>query len=681
MTTSTEHSSKLLFNLRLINYFISSLAFSLTIWMSIGERVLLPLCELKIFDARKDSCYRNGALEMRDRASLVLLVAVTAFFLILFYSKKFKAMISKDSRFNSIVDKTTFLVIVTTISMRSYYPSFDDWTVTEFSGFGFDIAFFAAICALTSSFALANAQTLRQLIPLQTKNLRFLKLSAVFIFFGFYFPSVLQIPSGLSSRDDAVYVLNELLAPTAETFPLSSSIPQYTALLGFPIVPSIKIFGSSSIFLVTTIWLTIMTLTILAALTTIWRRIFPQMPRSLGLLGVSALLLAASADVPRSLNLASLPSWTVRFFLPSLVALALLSAITTRQKKSKDFKFSALGAMSSICVLNNFEFGATAVISVFLALFGLVIRQQVNLFQIFNFLISLFITTALIYQAYLFQDEKIQINYLTFFSREFGANGFGSWPMPIIGIYVLVFAIAGLALIFSFIRLMDSKNADQDKNQVIMPVIGLAIFAGSWTITSSLYYAGRSVDGSLRVVFIPALIAFLAVFKLLGINMNTLTNFAIRKFTLIPTLIIVFLPIALIIKAPNPWLSWSRVTQKENDSSWSLNSTKNRPIVNSYKYLDSFATDEIGIMAFDGNAISIVTGAKNLLAVNSLADLTISDRARNFGCKKLEISEIDLVLVEGAYDKDDKYPCSGLKDPKIQLGGESTLFRFKPNTP
>ena len=681
MTTSTEHSSKLLLNLRLINYFISSLAFSLTIWMSIGERVLLPLCELKIFDARKDSCYRNGALEMRDRASLVLLVAVTAFFLILFYSKKFKAMISKDSRFNSIVDKTTFLVIVTTISMRSYYPSFDDWTVTEFSGFGFDIAFFAAICAITSSFALANAQTLSQLIPLQTQSLRFLKLSAVFVFVCFYFPSVLQIPSGLSSRSNAVYVLNELLAPTAETFPLSSFVPQYTALLGFPIVPIIKVFGSSSIFLVTTIWLTIMTLTILVALTTIWRRIFPQMPRSLGLLGISALLLAASADVPRALNLASLPSWTVRFFLPSLVALALLSAITTRQKKSKDFKFFALGAMSSICVLNNFEFGATAVISVFLALFGLVIRQQVNLFQIFNFLISLFITTALIYQAYLFQDEKIQINYLTFFSREFGANGFGSWPMPIIGTYVIVFAIAGLALIFSFIRLMDSKNADQDKNQVIMPVIGLAIFAGSWTIISSLYYAGRSVDGSLRVVFIPALIAFLAVFKLLGINMNTLANFAIRKFTLIPTLIIVFLPISLITKAPNPWLSWSRITQKENDSSWSLNSTKNSPIVKSYKYLDSFADDEIGIMAFDGNAISIVTGAKNLLAITSLGDLKISDQIQELVCERLETSEISLVLVEGAYDISDKFPCFGMKNPKIQPDKGSTLFEFERAVP
>ena len=681
MTTSTEHSSKLLLNLRLINYFISSLAFSLTIWMSIGERVLLPLCELKIFDARKDSCYRNGALEMRDRASLVLLVAVTAIFLILFYSKKFKAMISKDSRFNSIVDKTTFLVIVTTISMRSYYPSFDDWTVTEFSGFGFDIAFFAAICAITSSFALANAQTLSQLIPLQTQSLRFLKLSAVFVFVCFYFPSVLQIPSGLSSRSNAIYVFNELLAPNAGAFPLSSSIPQYTALLGFPIVTIINIFGSSSIFLVTTIWLTIMTLTILTAITTIWRRIFPQMPRSLGLLGVSALLLAASADVPRALNLASLPSWTVRFFLPSLVALVLLSAITTRQKKSKDFKFSALGAMSAICALNNFEFGSTAVISVFVAILSLVIRRQISLLQIFNFLIAILATTALIYWAYLFQGEKIQINYLTFFSGAFGAEGFLSWPMPIIGTYVLVFAIAGLALIFSFICLMDSENADQDKNQVAMPVIALAIFAGSWTMISCLFYAGRSVDGSLRVVFIPALIAFLAVVKLVDADLNTLSNFKDKKLALIPVLTIVFVPVALVMKAPSPWVNWSRVVQQENASSWSLHSTKDRSIVKSYHYLDSITVDEIGIMAFDGNAISIVTGAKNLLAVNSLADLTISDRARNFGCKKLEISEIDLVLVEGAYDKGDKYPCSGLKDPKIQLGGESTLFSFKPNAP
>ena len=60
--------------------------------------------------------------------------------------------------------------------------------------------------------------------------------------------------------------------------------------------------------------------------------------------------------------------------------------------------------------------------------------------------------------------------------------------MPIIGTYIIIFAIAGLALIFSFIRLVESKNADPEKNQTIMPVIGLAMFAGSWTITSSIYY-------------------------------------------------------------------------------------------------------------------------------------------------------------------------------------------------
>ena len=681
MTTSTEHRTKLLMNLRLINYFISTLAFSLTIWMSFGERVLLPLCELKIFESRKDSCYRNGALEIRDRASLVLLVAMTTIFLILFYSKKFKAFISKDSRFNSVIDKTTFLVILISIAMRSFYPSFDDWSTTEFSGFGFDIAFFVALCALTSSFVLANSQTISHLIPLQTRNLKFLKLSAVLIFVGIYLPSILQTQSGLSSRDNAVYVLNELLAPNAGAFPLSSSIPQYTALLGFPIVPVVKIFGENSIFFVATTWLSFMTLGMLFSLTVIWRRIFPQVPRSIALLAISALLLAASADVPGALNLASLPSWTVRFFPPSLVALVLLSAITTSSRKSNDFKFYALGAMSSICVLNNFEFGSTTVVSVCLTLLSLVTSQRVNLFQLLNFLLSLLITTALIYWAYLFQDEKIQINYLTLFSREFGASGFGSWPMPIIGTYIIIFAIAGLALIFSFIRLVESKNADPEKNQTIMPVIGLAMFAGSWTITSCIYYAGRSVDGSLRVIFIPALIAFLAVVKLVDVDLNILTNSKYKKLTLIPLLTISFIPVALVVDAPNPWVNWSRVMQQKSASSWSLHSTKNLSIVKSYEYLDSLIADEIGIMAFDGNAISIVTGAKNLLAVNSLTDLIISDGVKKLGCKRLEISEIDLVLVEGSYDRYDNYPCSGMKDPKIQLGGESTLFRFKPNRP
>jgi hypothetical protein len=671
----------LLVKLRIFNYFVSLMALSLTIWMSTGERILRPLCKLKVFEVRKESCYRNGAIEIRDRASIGLLVAITIIFLVLLHSRKIKAQISKESGLNSVADKIAFVVIVTAISMRSYYPSFEDWSVTEFSGFGHDVAFVAVFCAFLAQFFLVNFKTPNQAIPTLFQKLKILNTFSIFIFCGFYLPSILQLPSGLSSRNNAIYVLNEILAPVAGTLPLSSSIPQYTSLLGFPIVPVVGIFGENSVFLVATTWLSLMTLGILFALTIIWRRIFPQVPRPIALLAISALLLAASADVPGALNLASLPSWTVRFFLPSLLSLLLHETISSTWKQTKNFKFFLLGALSSLSLINNFEFGSSVVLSVCLTLLFLNIAKQINFLQLLIFTMSLLVTFTAISQIYLFENEKLRLDYLTLFSREFGIKGFLSWPMPIFGPYLVTFAIAGVSIIYSFICLNDLRDENQKDKQLLIPVIGISFFGGFWTITSTFYYAGRSVDGSLRVTFIPVLIAILGTYKLLTVDLKSLVDIASRRFALIPLLTIVFIPFALLIKAPNPWINWSRLAQKDNTASWSYYSTQASPFVNSYRDLKSRSESQIGIMAFDGNAISIITGAKNLLVVNSLADFEISDLIRNEACKKLQNDEIRLVLVEGSYEVGNRYPCPGMSDPIVQSDNGGTLFRFEPTNP
>jgi hypothetical protein len=189
------------------------------------------------------------------------------------------------------------------------------------------------------------------------------------------------------------------------------------------------------------------------------------------------------------------------------------------------------------------------------------------------------------------------------------------------------------------------------------------------------------VDGSLRVTFIPVLIAILGTYKLLTVDLKSLVDIASRRFALIPLLTIVFIPFALLIKAPNPWINWSRLAQKDNTASWSYYSTQASPFVNSYRDLKSRSESQIGIMAFDGNAISIITGAKNLLVVNSLADFEISDLIRNEACKKLQNDEIRLVLVEGSYEVGNRYPCPGMSDPIVQSDNGGTLFRFEPTNP
>ena len=77
MSTELTKENTLLLNLRVINFFISTLAIVLLVWMAIGESVLSPLCELKIFANRRESCFRNGAIEMRDRASIIILAVLT----------------------------------------------------------------------------------------------------------------------------------------------------------------------------------------------------------------------------------------------------------------------------------------------------------------------------------------------------------------------------------------------------------------------------------------------------------------------------------------------------------------------------------------------------------------------------------------------------------------------------
>ena len=78
MTIEGIENQKLTANLRVINTFITVLSIILSIWMALGDSVMSPLCDLPVFVDRRESCFRNGVLEMRDRFSVIILFLVTA---------------------------------------------------------------------------------------------------------------------------------------------------------------------------------------------------------------------------------------------------------------------------------------------------------------------------------------------------------------------------------------------------------------------------------------------------------------------------------------------------------------------------------------------------------------------------------------------------------------------------
>ena len=676
MSTELTKENTLLLNLRVINFFISTLAIVLLVWMAIGESVLSPLCELKIFANRRESCFRNGAIEMRDRASIIILAVLTFAFIVSMKFTYIKKMIIKQNFLTSSVDKFAFVIIIAAIASRDYYPSFDDWSINEFSGLGFDVAF---ICTLFSILLIYLSKKIKYADTCKSNFLSIRKkisLTAFIIFVTFYFPATLQLQSSLSSRENALYVFNELLAPLAGNSPLADSIPQYNSLLGFPLIIISKFFSPEAVFAIVPIWVTALTLTIILSLSTTWVRLFPNMPKALALLGVSSIILARSSDSISAYTVASIPSWTVRFAVPSQIPLLLHLSLGTNFKYLRTTSTLGLGVVAALAVLNNFEFGISAATSVLLAIVVLISRKLINFRYFSNFLIAFVTTIFVINKAYNYFDKEISFLYLTQFARAFGSSGWGSRPMPVFGHYFVIYAIAGLTIVIALSRLSKSGIIQSfDDLKTFAADCGLAVFSGIWTMISLVFYSARSVDGNLRVIFLPALIASLATIKLIKPLLVRFFYHSDYRVTLLPLAVITVLPLVLFIKAPDPHANWNRVFTYKSNTTWSWDSTKDRAISISYYELSKSGFDQIGIMAFDGNAVSIVTGGRNVLATNVISDLEVEEELKNQICLKLKLAKVKYVLVEGAYDN---FPCAGMTNPQIQANGVVTLFEYTP---
>lgn len=644
--------------------------------MTIGEKTLSPLCELRIFADRKESCFRNGAIEMRDRTSVVLLAILALMFVISMKFKYIQQKILEQNLLTSAIDKIAFVVIISGIAARDYYPSFKDQTLNEFSGLGFDVATIAALLAFVAVYWPRNeVEPIWVSIIFRGKSRIFTSL-AISIFIFSFLPAILLFRSNINWGDITTHVFNELLAPAAGVFPLSDSIPQYTSLLGLPILAVSKLFGSKVAVLIVPLWISLLSFGILLIMTFIFTRLFPRTPKTTALLVICAVLLARSSDSSFAYTLASFPSWTVRLVLPTLSALLLHTSLARNSNKLIVPSALGLGVATSLAFLNNFEFGFSCAISIIFTVTTLIMFRKIAWSFFLNVLVGVMAVIALLFSFYSFNNETVNLNFSVTISKEFGAKGFLSWPMPNFGFFVVIYCIAGIALIQSSLRFRDLslKHKYQSDNNLLADV-SLAIFGGIWTLASTLFYSARSVDGNLRVIFLPAVIAALATFKLIQRSSTGGLYSKVFKSAALPTAVIVLLPFALVIKAPDPYSTWSRVIEHDKNEKWTWESIANKPVARTYLELTKLGYDKIGLMSSEGNAISIVTGGENILAVNALADLAISAEINRLICVKLSLSGVNHVLTEGKYEQN--FPCDGMTNPKILANGSVTLLDYK----
>lgn len=651
--------------------------------MRVGENFLAPLCNLDIFASRRESCYRNGAVEMRDRVAVLILASLTFVFVILIRSDSFQRKASKKSFVIFLFDAFAIIAITTTIAARDYYPSLQDVSIDEYSGLGLTVAIVVFVLALFSV-VIVNFKLREHLFSALNGQKSFLRsaisIVAFAIFATLFLPSVLITKFNVSRMDVSTHVFNELLSAVSGNFELAGSIPQYTSLLGIPPFVFSKLFGFEATISLLPTWLSILNLGILGGLSIIWCRLFSSTPFTVALLGVSSLLLARSSNTNSFYTIASFSSWTVRMILPTVTALILLSLFSKQSINTRFVWSSLLGISVVVTTTNNLEFGLTCAIAVSCSLIILLSYKQLEIKSILGVMLGMAFASLSIFIFYHANNKALDFKLYYLISKEFGSNGFGSWPMPKVGFFYVIFALGGLPILMASNFLNRHKELKMlDQETELIPAVALAVFGGVWTMTSLTFYSARSVHGNLRVIFIPALISALALFKLIQPSLQSALISRKFKLSIFPTLLLMVMPIAFIVAAPFPAVSWSRIFS-DDEPTWSLASLRQSPIVKAYEELNTFGYEDVGIMTSNGNAISIVTGGVNVLMSNDLVDLSISETIRQETCQRLKLSGVKFVLVEGIFEAGENYPCIGMSRPQLVGNGLQTIFNYSQSS-
>ena len=614
-----------------------------TLWISLficclGLSVLiryLPLGNLPLL--RKAQVNSD---EINDRKVLIAMILTVMIFSILILCRVSLQPLAP------IVTPITFTALGLLFGATAAQNYFENYKGQLWFGFGAKVALIA-ILFVGILYTISNNRKsgISFQIPKRTTLLIWLILAL------FYLPSVLQFHHGIIDLRHSLYVFNELAGPAAGKYPLGNFTSQYSNLLGYPII-LISIFSKGAAITIMSYWTSLLTIIEFLVIGLILRRINRKLPLALLIAFPVFLILVKQNESETVLgSLATLISAIpVRTLMPLLICLALLTQLENRHPL---WNSVMLGVVSGFAIINNFEFGVTAFLSVNVTLLLLVIFQHLRL-RIW--LISIATTVIILASFMLFLliiRTPMQIQRYVAFSVGFGKDGFGNVPMPFFGTYFLLFSILGIGVItgiFVLCNVGDTNSLRTVEDSSRKKSAALTLYAGMWGIFTFPYYIGRSVtSGQLQIFLIPAA---LCIFGLATLHVQTSESdkvfikfkFSVR-FSELPLLFLVVLPFAATLQIPNPSFEWSRASGK--GSEFSSSSVSNLEVVQSVNlYLSGHPYAKIGFLGNWGNLVSLATGISTVIDQNTLDDSMMTPNLRESLCKSIKTAYPKKLLVE-----------------------------------
>lgn len=342
--------------------------------------------------------------------------------------------------------------------------------------------------------------------------------------------------------------------------PLGGYVTHYASLIPFVVAPVMSLLGPS-----VTSFTVVMTLLSLAGLLAIYGsfvlvsgRTWPAVCLYVPFLAF-ALTPATRHDADWTFNANLFSIMPSRYLGPFVVAFLCARLLAGRGRRPW-----VVLAAAALAALNNPEFGLPCVGAALTALWlgwntSTAPARRARDLAIHagaGFLLAI----ALVCAAVLTRAGTLShLGDLFLYSRMFGREGFGTLPMPELGLHILAYLTFSACLITAAAR--STSRADG------AALTGMLGFAGVFGLGAGVYFAARSVTINLIVLF-PAWGFAIALLALVVVPALSSASAARRRLLLIPATMVLFavgLMVASIRHFPAPWNQVDRIASSTSE--------------------------------------------------------------------------------------------------------------------
>lgn len=301
-----------------------------------------------------------------------------------------------------------------------------------------------------------------------------------------FVPTLIQIPANIDDESHFNFLVDEFLYSYTDRILFKDFFPVYTNLFAFLAEPILAKVQISPIHVVLFL-LILMQVACIFLISRILRSF-----QSSSSFWISFIVFLAPIFYINNVGLSVKSAFSifpVRVFLPTILFFVLYNLVFAKNQHLKA-KYFLTGILAGVTLVNNFEFGAPAIIS---TIYTLLIFQNKKIFKFisnfFLFLLGLFFAIFTFFLILISSNDSIIISDVFAFHLA-TLSGYFALPMAIFGIHsVIVPFLIFNFLISSYFLISKKSNSIQFQKKSLT-----LIYFSLWALLTIPYFTGRSLS-------------------------------------------------------------------------------------------------------------------------------------------------------------------------------------------